>query len=224
MISNNIANTLTPGYKVSKPFFNNMLMEKIQMKGIDAEHPYIPDIGFIDSYIDFSDASLVETGNKFDLGIMGDGFFVISTQEGEMYTRNGQFSINSDQKLVTLDGNPVMGEGGEITINGLDVRVENDGAVYSDDALVDIIKIVSFKDKMDLRNYGKALFINTGDRDNEIVPEDFSVKQGFYEASNVNVMKEMVELISSLRAYESYTKVDQFFSDILTKLINIGRY
>jgi len=180
----------------------------------------------IESYIHFSNAPLVETKNALDVAIEGDGFFVVSTKEGNMYTRNGKFTLDQDKRLVTLDGAPVLGQNGEITIDGRqggDVKIENDGSIFVDRILVDRLKIADFADKKGLLNYGESKFINTNPAAPEITPENFTVKQGFYEASNVNVMSEMVDMMSTVRAYEAYMKVDQSFGDMLQKLVNMGR-
>jgi flagellar basal-body rod protein FlgF len=223
MISNNLANALTPGYKTSKPIVN-MVEDTSTPSSPDQSAPTY--MYTMESYIHFSNAPLVETKSALDVAIEGDGFFVVSTKEGNMYTRNGKFTLDQEKRLVTLEGTPVLGQNGEITIDGRqggDVRIENDGSIFVDRILVDRLKIADFTDKTGLRNYGENKFVNTNSAAPEITPDNFTVRQGFYEASNVNVMSEMVDMISTLRAYEAYTKVDQFFGDILEKLINMGR-
>ncbi|MCX5813488.1 MAG: flagellar hook-basal body protein [Proteobacteria bacterium] len=220
IVSNNIANALTPGYKTSRPVFNVEKSEGALGNSNEIQNTYI---NVLDSYIHFSDAPLVESGNKLDIGIEGDGFFVVSTKDGQMYTRNGQFAINKEKKLVTLDGMAVIGQSGEISMEGTDIKIEGDGSIFIDKRFVDKLKIAGFKEKKDLRNYGNSLFINSNKNNIETTPEAYTVKQGFYETSNVNVMQEMIEMMSTLRAYESYSKVDQFFSDMMSKLVNIGR-
>ncbi|MCX5815064.1 MAG: flagellar hook-basal body protein [Proteobacteria bacterium] len=220
MVTNNIANALTPGYKSSRPLLNTSRDETAQRNDNPAAAAHI---NALDSYINFADAPLIETGNRLDLGIEGDGFFVVSVNGQNMYTINGQFTLNSEKKLVTLDGYSVMGDGGEITLDGKDVKIESDGTIYVDKSLTGKIKVVSFEEKKGLKNYGRSLFVNTNPNNAEAIPEKYSVKQGYYEASNVDVMREMIEMMSTLRTYESYSKVDQFFSDMIGKLINIGR-
>lgn len=228
MVVNNIANALTPGYKVARPLFAGTIKDETVQRNdnrvsVPNSQINFADGSLVDSHIDFADAPLIETSSTLDLGIKGDGFFVVSVNGKNMYTRNGQFTLNSEKKLVTLDGNPVMGDGGEITIDGKDTKIEKDGTIYIDKSPADKIKVVSFEDKKGLKNYGRSLFINTNPNNAETTPEKYSVEQGYYEASNVNIVKEMVEMMSTLRAYESYSKVDQFFSDMVSKLINIGR-
>ncbi|HOJ42546.1 MAG TPA: flagellar basal-body rod protein FlgF [Syntrophorhabdaceae bacterium] len=221
MVANNIANSLTPGYKASRPMFR-VVDDTIPSQS--AGEPGKQGNSYtLDSYINFNEAALVESGNRLDVGIEGDGFFVVLLNGKNMYTRNGQFTLNHEKKLVTMDGNPVLGEAGEITIDGGDVKIETDGTIYVDKKYTDKIRIVTFEDKTKLKNYGRSLFVNIDEKPVETTPEKFSLKQGFYEASNVDVIKEMIEMMSTLRAYESYTKVDQFFSDMMSKLINLGR-
>jgi flagellar basal-body rod protein FlgG len=220
IVANNIANALTPGFKASRPVvIHNTYGDSNQQDQVQATS-----VNVSDSYVHFSDAPLVETGSVFDLALEGAGFFVVQTPQGNMYTRNGQFSLNQDKKLVTMSGNFVVGEsGGEITIDGRDVRIETDGTIFVDKVRVDRIKVADFKSLKELRNFGMNLFVNTDSNNVEVPAEAYTVKQGFYEASNVDIMKEMVEMINALRAYESYSKVDQSFNELMGKLIDLGR-
>jgi flagellar basal-body rod protein FlgF len=227
MLSHNIANSLTPGYKASRVTVNTVKQENPAEAGADVQSTYLTTLG---TYINFSEAALVESGSPLDFAIQGDGYFVVSTPRGNMYTRNGQFTLDKDKRLVNMEGYPVMGQGGEITIDGKVVIVENDGSIHVDDGsagvtkiVAGILKVVDFKDKQDLESAGNSLFMNKNVKGGEITPDKFAVKQGFYEASNVNVMNEMIEMISALRAYESYTKVDQFFGDMMDRLLELPR-
>lgn len=217
IISNNIANVSTPGFKVSRPVFNAFTGED------ESGHEMLQNtyVSMYDSYVNFAAAPLLETGNNLDFAIEGEGFFVVSTKDGPMYTRNGKFTINQEKKLVTAEGFPVLGKGGEINIDGKEINVENDGSVFVDKSFVDVIKIVDFEDKKYLRNYGKNLFINTKEGSAEIIPENSTIRQGHHEASNVDIMREMIEMIQTVRAYEAYSKIDQSLDDILGKLINV---
>jgi len=217
IISNNIANVSTPGFKVSRPVFNAFTGED------ESGHEMLQNtyVSMYDSYVNFAAAPLLETGNNLDFAIEGEGFFVVSTKDGPMYTRNGKFTINQEKKLVTAEGFPVLGKGGEINIDGKEINVENDGSVFVDKSFVDVIKIVDFEDKKYIRNYGKNLFINTKEGSAEIIPENSTIRQGHHEASNVDIMREMIEMIQTVRAYEAYSKIDQSLDDILGKLINV---
>jgi flagellar basal-body rod protein FlgG len=197
IISNNIANVSTPGFKVSRPVFNAFTGED------ESGHEMLQNtyVSMYDSYLNFAAAPLLETGSNLDFAIEGEGFFVVSTKDGPMYTRNGKFTINQEKKLVTAEGFPV----------------------FVDKSFVDVIKIVDFEDKKYIRNYGKNLFINTKEGSAEIIPENSTIRQGYYEASNVDIMREMIEMIQTVRAYEAYTKVDQSLDDTLGKLIEVAK-
>ena len=126
-----------------------------------------------------------------------------------------------------MSGDPVMGKGGEITIDatdGSDILIENDGSIYLGKDLIDTVKIVDFKDKKGLRPVGKSYFVNENEAEPEITPDLYSIRQGSYEGSNVNIFREMVDLIQTMRAYECYTKVDQMFSDVNSKLVELGKF
>ena len=219
-IANNIANSLTPGYKASKPSFQNLLLAG--MDGLKGVEPY-PSADEVATFIDFSEAPLIETKGVLDFAIEGYGFFVVSTDNGPMYTRNGQFRLDDQRRIVTGTGYPVMGESGEITIKGNDIMVEGDGSIRADRVLIDKIKIVDFKDKASLQNYGMGLFRNIGVGSAESVPETFSIRQGFIESSNVNIMREMVNLINCLRAYQACSKANGEIEKADAKLMEITR-
>ncbi len=221
-ITNNLANASTAGYKSSRPSFSISSTETATTEG---GGPSLPQTTFtnLDFHIHFDEAPLVQTGNGLDVAIQGSGFFVVSTEDGVVYTRNGQFTLNKDKKLVTMDGSPVMGQSGEITLDGKEIVIEGNGSVYLDKRVVGTLKIVDFKDKTTLRNQGKSCFVNTDPDNGETSAGKFVLKSGFYETSNVNVMGEMVEMMSAMRAYESYTKVEQALNDVMTKLVDIAR-
>lgn len=219
-VTNNIANVLTPGYKASKPVFQNILTES--MNDLNGTHSR-PLVSMQVSFIDFSGAPLVETGAKLDCAIEGSGFFVVSSKNGLLYTRNGQFAINEQKRLVTQNGHVVMGRGGEIIIAGKDIIIEEDGSIFSEGILVDTLKIVDFQDGTVLRNFGMSLFVKEKGDAEEIPMEKSSVKQGFIETSNVNLMEEMINLINCLRAYEACNKAKTYIGDADSRLMNITR-
>jgi flagellar basal-body rod protein FlgF len=219
-IANNIANSLTPGYKASKPSFQNLLLAG--MDGLRGVEPY-PAMDEATSFIDFSEAPLTETKGKLDFALEGNGFFIVSTDNGPMYTRNGQFSLDEQRRVVTSTGYPVMGGGGEITIKGNDIMVEGDGSILVDRVFTDKIKIVDFKDKASLQNFGMSLFRSVGVDNTESVPETFFVRQGFIESSNVNIMREMLNLINCLRAYQAYSKASGQIEQADAKMMEITR-
>lgn len=225
MISNNLANSLTSGYKAMKPVFGMISTEQEGAdEGGQLKNTYV---SIYDTFIDFSDAAIIDSGAPFDMAIVGDGYFVVKGKEGNVYTRNGQFNVDKSNRLVTMGGELVQGSGGDITIDtsdGKNVSIETDGSIFLGKDLVDKVKIVDFKDKRGLRPVGRSLYNNENKNEPEITPTKYAIRQGAYEGSNVNVFREMVEMIDTMRAYESYAKLDQMFGDINTKLIDLGKF
>jgi flagellar basal-body rod protein FlgF len=224
IISNNLANAQTAGFKASRPIFEMISSTEDETGQVGLlKNSYVK---LSDTYIDFSDASIVESGAKLDMAILGPGFFSVMTPEGVQYTRNGQFMLDKSSRLVTMSGEPVMGKGGEITINvsdGKEILIEGDGSIYLGKDLVDTIKVVEFKDLNGLKPVSKSNFTYTGNEAGE-TPKLYSIRQGSYETSNVNVVLEMVDLIHTMRAFECYTKIDQMFSDINGKLTELAKF
>ncbi len=218
-MANNMANALTPGFKATRPVYNGSVLDaSIDSNQVPQTYVNIPS-----TYVHFSDGPLMSTGNSLDLAIEGPGFFVVSTPNGTMYTRDGQFKINQSKQLATIDGYPVEGQnGGPITVSG-NVKVESDGSVYVDGSRVDKVKVSDFSDTTYLKSFGKSLFVNAGTNNTEKDASNFSIKGGAYEGSNVDTMKEMVEMITAMRAYEAYTKADQAVDDSLGKLLDTAK-
>lgn len=224
IISNNIANALTAGFKASRPVFGvTTTAEDPTGRQTQLKNAYV---NLSDTYIDFSDAAVVDSGAALDMAIMGNGFFVVSTEDGMKYTRNGQFMLDKGGRVVTMSGDPVMGKGGEITINvadGKQIQIESDGSIFLGEDLVDTVKVVEFKDMKSVKPTGKGYFANAGNEAGE-TPNIYTIRQGSYETSNVNVVQEMVELIHTMRAYECYTKIDQMLADVNGKLVDLVKF
>jgi flagellar basal-body rod protein FlgF len=218
-ISNNLANALTAGYKSSRPVFEAVLSSSI----IETDQAESTFVGTYDSHINFSEGSMNESGNRLDVALQGDGFFVIQTPQGDRYTRNGHFSLDPNGKLVTQDGNSVAGVSGEIIATGKQITIERDGSVFGDKVNVGKLKTVRFATREYLRPVGNSLFENVNPLDQELPAVNCTVNQGFYETSNVDVIKEMIDMIACSRAYEAYGKVQQAFGDMESKLQEAAR-
>lgn len=247
IISNNLANVNSAGYKGDIPVFESYLH---QQKGANIPAPVIPGVAsneyVVNSnpYIDFSQGPLHETGNELDLALNGDGFFVVDTPDGIRYTRDGNFKIDKEGVLKTQDGYPVLSRGGPkgeyIYINVLsptqqgEVSVSADGTIsvidqFSEDVPIRItggykLKIVDFEKPYLLKKVGNGLYAPISENIAELEAQNTEVKQGFIERSNINIIKEMTSMIEVVRGYESYQKVIQSFDDSTSKLIDeVGR-
>ncbi len=154
-----------------------------------------------ESYTVFENGGLKPTQNPFDMAIEGDAFFTVQTPMGVRYTRAGSFTADAEGILVTQHGYQVMGTNGPINVNGKNLAVGTDGTVSVDGEIRGQLQLVSFSDKRQLIKNGDTLFRTT--ESTEQVPSQSSVVQGFLETSNVNSIREMVEMISAYRTYES---------------------
>ena len=224
ILSNNLANINTTGFKEDKTIFRLADEDLQNSTSTDAASGSVNALGNavipMTTHIDFTKGPLQQTGSPFDVAIDGDGFFSIQTEQGVRYTRNGAFSINSDGILTTADGDPVMGEGGEITIDGSDVRFDGSGTVLVDGTAIDKLRVVSISDKAALHKVGKSLFQLDETQGSEEQLTYGGIQQGFLEGSNVNAVKAMTELIEVQRGYESYQKMIQTMGEIDARVIS----
>ena len=235
VITNNLANSDTTGYKkegATSQAFDRVLGIKIN----DSSVQYIPQgIGRMslgvkigETYTDYSDGNLTETGNTCDMALGGKGFFAISYAdrngtEYERYTRDGNFVVNSEGILMTRDGDFVLGEdGGLITIpDGVRIADDETGRITGDGQEIGRLKLVDFEDYNYLKKFGENMYIAIdGATDTE---PSCKVYQGYLEASNVNVISEMVDMIATTRDYESNQKVIQSIDSTLEKSVSLGR-
>ncbi|MBC8016835.1 MAG: flagellar basal-body rod protein FlgF [Sporomusaceae bacterium] len=226
VISNNLANANTAGFKkdvaVTKDFAS-MLITRIN-DGADA-----PVIGSIGIGVSVDEAATIHspgimktTGNDFDMAIEGKGFFTVETPQGVRYTRNGTFAKNIQGELITQDGYRVLGQDGPIRIQGTAMTVGDDGRILVDNQLVGTLQVVEFADEKQLTKEGASLFAAPAGQNRK--SGTAGVRQGFLEMSNVNVISEMVNLISNYRAYEINGKVVQAHDQLLGKAVNeVGR-
>lgn len=170
----------------------------------------------------FTQGQLYPTKNPLDLAIQGKGFFCIETPAGERYTRNGEFSKNAEGYLVTNEGFKVLGEKGYIKVEGSIASINEKGEVILDGSLVDKLKLIDFKDYNILRKEGDgALKVADGiDIEENAVTAQGTVNQGYIENSNVNSVREMVDMLTMLRSYEANQKLIKAHDEILGKSVN----
>ncbi|GBD95541.1 MAG TPA: flagellar basal-body rod protein FlgF [Nitrospirae bacterium] len=215
IFAQNIANANTTGYKKERISFRDYIIPVDNNPGSRPDGRVMTELSGI--VTDFSEGSLIMTGNPLDLAINGEGFF---TLEGDRYTRNGNFRISSDGYLVTQDGVKVLGDGGPIAVQGSNIDITPSGEIIVDDISVGRLKIAGFPDKGVLSKLSGGMF--TAKKGG--VRVDSGISQGFLEGSNLNVIREMVRMLKSLREFESYQKMIQVFDEAASKTINeMGR-
>ncbi len=237
IMSNSLANVNTVGFKKegsTSQAYADVMAVKIKDW---SESPNTPKklgnmslgVKIGETYTDFSQGSFRTTENTFDLAIGGKGFFNIefTNKAGETstkYTRDGGFTLTKDGYLVTKDGDYVLGENGRIQLSttaGATV-FDRSGNIFQDDRLVASLKLSDFEDTNYLTHYGETMW-DAKEGAVEIEPEKAEVFQGFLEMSNASVVKEMVNMITISRQYESNQKMLTTFDDTLEKTMSLSK-
>jgi len=221
VISNNLANINTLGYKRDKISFESVLAGSMNPPAVPQSTTADPITVTERVSIDYAAGMMSRTGNSLDMAIDGDGFFTVSGPDGPAYTRQGNFRLNADGTLVTVDGLPVIGQGGEIRIRGSQIEIGAKGDIVVDGTKVDTLKIVDFPKPYNLNKIGSALFVPADPQTTpQAVPQNTMVRHEHLEASNVDPISEMVQLIDVSRYFDSCQRVILGFDGMANKAAN----
>ncbi|MCX7913270.1 MAG: flagellar basal-body rod protein FlgF [Thermodesulfovibrionales bacterium] len=214
IISQNLANVNTIGYKSEKISFNDYILPQdltspnLDLKVMNFHTPTV---------IDFSSGSLIMTSNPLNIAIDGEGFIAL---EGNRYTRRGDLKRDANGYLTTQSGIKILGEKGPIKLPDGKIEIKPNGTVLVDGVEVDSLKVVKFKDTTNLIKLGESIFSSN----EQGTKSNAEVKQGYLETSNVNIISEMVKMITTLREYEAYQRAIQTFDESTAKVNNeMGR-
>lgn len=232
IISNNLANSATVGYKeenVTSKSFKDFMITKIR----DGSEAYDdreigamnPGVKIGETYMNWDQGSLRETDNTYDMAIQGNGFFAIKVvdKNGDSsikYTRNGQFTITNEGYVVDVDGNRLQGANGDVQVpvDATDVAIKLNGAVYANGEQVDTITLTDFEDYNYLDLYGDNMYNAVDGATTK--SSTATILQGFTEQSNVNVVDEMVSMITITRAYEAGQKMIKTQDSLLEQAVS----
>ena len=238
-ISNNLSNVQTTGYKKTRAEFQDLLYETLQEPGANTSTLTQSPIGLqrgmgvkvAGTQRNFEMGAPQKTGRDLDIMIKGDGFFVVAMPNGELaYKKDGAFFRSAVGRIETVDGYPIQPD---IVVppDAKKIEISEDGmvqAVMSETERTQIgqIQLASFVNNGGLKAVGKNLFLATEGSGpaNLSQPGEGTVggvMQYFLEGSNVNVVQEMVGLISAQRAYEMNSKVIQSVDQLLQHTVNI---
>lgn len=259
VIANNLANVNTIAYKADATVYKDfpaMFVHRLHDETIWTplrEFDPSPPVGKIgtgvqvDDIVTYHDISptWINTGNAFDMALEGVpgvpssyAFFEVLTPQGKMYTRAGNFMINSDGFLAAPSGSLVLGENGPIQVKADNVMFEQDGSIitnpqfrgegvnqWEDRRTLDKIRMVSFENVNGLEKIGYNFYRATEESGTpQKVLYGVNLRTGILEGSNVNPVREMVDLIKSQRAYEASAKVVQTHDTLLGQSVNdVGR-
>jgi flagellar basal-body rod protein FlgG len=240
VISNNMANSSTTGFKRARAEFEDLLYQNVKepgaATGLNAVSPTGVQIGLGVKNAavsrDHTMGNIKVTDNPFDLSIEGKGFFQVQNQEGDiMYTRNGEFKRNGDGQIVDKNGNTLFPEI-KIPADASEVNITPRGEVLltrgasSQPEVVGQIQIASFVNPTGLKALGKNNFAPSpasGEPQAGMPGRAHfgAVAQGQLEGSNVNIVEEMVNMITSQRTYETNSKVMQATDQMLQNVNNL---
>lgn len=205
-IANNLANVNTAGYKSDAVKFEQYLMPVASVESFprgDRRVDFVHDPRMVR---DFSEGAIRQTGNELDVAISGDGWLAVATPAGERFTRNGQLKLSAEGTLVTNEGFPVLGEGGEIVFGADEksITIGADGTVATSQGPKDRLRVVAFDQPELLKKSGDSLYAS----EQEARPAATAkVVQGSYETSNVQPMRELSSMIETVRAYEEVSRL-----------------
>ncbi len=221
IITRNLANVNTVGYKKAVPVFQAYLFD-MQEGGVTSKKGFGNKLS--KEAVDFSSGSLEYTGNDLDMAIKGDGFFSVQTENGVRYTRKGQFALSRDMKIITHEGWPLMGNGGEIQIpkGAQSITVKANGGVSVDGKEIDKVKVVDVPNLTDLESVGGCLY-KLSDRASEPeISTKAEIAHHHIEKANVIAVDEMVNMIANMRNYQAGSKITESINKSLEKIIGLA--
>ena len=232
VISNNLANAAVTGYKKegsTSQSFDTVLAYKIRDRSIGVHTQRIGSMNLGvkigENYTDYGQRPFKNTDNTYDLAISGNGFFCVQFTNkagvtSTKYTRDGSFTLNVNGYLVTKDGDYVLdNNGNRIRLDPLSTSsIDENGNIFQNDRAVARIGLRDFEDYNYLEHYGENYYQPVNGY--RFKNADGQIIEGYLEASNVQVVQEMVEMISVTRTYESNQKVIQTIDSTLDKAVN----
>ncbi|MGA7674970.1 MAG: flagellar basal-body rod protein FlgF [Rhizomicrobium sp.] len=219
VIANNLANLSTPAFKREAMKFEEFVQQVQPSEGQTGPQTvsFVKDTGVVR---DLSEGRLESTGAPFDLAINGNGYFVVQTAAGDRYTRNGHLALNGDGQLITDSGDPIMGDGGAITITSDDgdVHIATDGTVSGNQGQIGKLRLVDFADDHALKKEGDSLY--SANQDPTPAATSTKIMQGSLESSNVEPVIEISHMIDVMRAYQATATLAQSDAELKRQAID----
>ncbi len=244
VISNNIANINTTGFKKNKAEFQDLMYQEVHINPLTSTTPGLEETSTskiqigngvkpVSSQKIFVQGDIVPTNNQFDLAIQGEGFFQVRRSDGTFaYTRDGSFKINAEGKIVTAGGY-ALEPGLILNSDTVGISIGRDGTVTAQDtsggtAALGNIELVRFMNNGGLIALGDNLYAETTASGQPLIgtpgSEGFGeIHQGYLESSNVDVVEEMISMIAAQRAYEINSKTVKTVEEMMTMANNLKR-
>ena len=214
LLANNVANASTGGYKADREFYT--LYQAQEAEG-DAERQAVTTMPLIEKpWVDLAQGTVHPTGNALDVALTGRGFFAVNGPSGPLYTRNGNFSLAKDGRLVTAEGFAVRGaSGAALTLQpSRPVDIANDGTVRQDGNVAGQLSVVDFASASGLVKQGHNYFRLADPTMSPAAAPGVSIEQGKLEASNTGAADAAVRLVSVLRQFEMLQRAVSLASDM----------
>ena len=229
IVANNISNSEVPGFKRDGVFLREL--GEARRKGSGAAPVWRND-RIAGTFIDFDQGDMRQTGSGRHLAIHGSGFFQVRTPQGDVYTRNGEFSITNQGLLVTNQGHSLLDDrGGEIVLEGPDFAVNENGQIVENGEPKAIIGIFDFEKDADglyqdpdgvtrLERKPNGFFFPKPGVNRLAKDPQTKVMQGFLEDSNVDPIMQMVEMLEVARSYEADQRSIRAQNETLGRAVN----
>jgi flagellar basal-body rod protein FlgF len=219
VIANNIANVGTPAFQREEPTFQEYVQNVRPAEGQTGTQSlsFVADSGIVR---DLSEGTMTPTNAPFDMAIHGKGYFAVQTQQGERYTRNGHFTLDASGQICTSNGDPVLGDGGPITItpDDGDVSIAQDGTVSGANGQIGKIRLVDFANPRALVKEGASLYAANGQ--SPATADNATLRSGMLEGSNVQPVVEISNMIEVMRAYQATATLSQSQEDLMRQAID----
>ncbi|MBL8697279.1 MAG: flagellar basal-body rod protein FlgF [Alphaproteobacteria bacterium] len=208
VVANNMANSSTPGFQGEKLTFRSMISPKAMNPGVQGAERSAAFVTEAALLRDTRAGVMERTGNTLDVGIVGDGYFAVQTDDGVRYTRHGSFRPDAQGQLILSNGARVLGDNGApITLPAGDTNIEIDrrGNITGKDGTIGKLRVVKFENEQAMRKVGENMF----ETDADALPVDgrTELAQGMIEGSNVQPVLEVTQMIDLMRRFQSATRV-----------------
>lgn len=216
LVANNLANVSTTGFRAQREIFRSVLANSsvFPLSELNQAANNYAILG--GSLPDNTQGNIEKTGNNLDLAIEGPGYFVVQSARGRVFTRNGNFHVSAKGKLVSAEGDPVMGDTGPIDIVGGPVSVSPDGTISVNGAVAGKIRVVDFPAGTDLTNVGSTYY--SAPPKTEQPATKSTIQQGSLEASNVNPVASAIELVTLQRYTEMMQRALSMFHSEMNQI------
>ncbi len=225
IISNNMTNISTPGYKMDRMMESTFRDELIYRYDKEGKTPVgvVSHMNVADERVtDYTEGGIRETGYPLDVGLTGSGFFVIQTANGVQYTRNGSFNLDNDGYLILPGVGRVQGTNGPIRVTTDSLAIDTQGRITDEDSgqYFGTLRIVDFADYNQLTKVTGGMFEAAAQP--QAAGNATTVTQSFLEDSNVSMAEEMTRMMSSQRVLQSSAQILRMYDQMISRVTTLG--